>query len=166
MGKSKAPVTDKSLYDRLSRSGYTPELPLSERKELSLSEQGKRYRIVLSSKSPSVAFCIDGHIILQGRKCDKLVLIDSNSSQPSWMEVFVELKGTDVNHAVEQLRETLKKDIFCHNSIKRKYSRIVASSFPSNKSDAVLEKAKIEFIKSFGCELRKLKSNQPDFITV
>ncbi len=57
---------------------------------------------------------VDGCVITEGLRCDHLILVDEAE-----VTVFVELKGSDVKHAVEQLeashkalREHCKTNIF------------------------------------------------------
>lgn len=47
---------------------------------------------------------VDGCTIKDGIKCDKLLL-----SSDEHEERYVELKGTDVMHAIDQLEETIKR---------------------------------------------------------
>ena len=47
---------------------------------------------------------VDGCTIKDGIKCDKLLL-----SSDEHEEYYVELKGTDVMHAIDQLEETIKR---------------------------------------------------------
>lgn len=60
------------------------------------------------------------------------------------------------------MRQTLKKAIFKHSSNTDIRARIVAQSFPSNKSNPTMEKAKQEFRKDYNCDLRGMKSGQED----
>lgn len=55
-----------------------------------------------------------------------------------------------------------KKTIFKHPSNDDIRARIVAQSFPSNKSNPTMEKAKQEFRKDYNCDLRGMKSGQED----
>ena len=43
-------------------------------------------------------------------------------------------------------------------------ARIIAQSFPSNKSNPIMEKAKIEFRQKYHCDLRGMKNGQQDSI--
>ena len=101
-----------SLNDKLISLGYTPELPLANRKTLSLKENKALYRMVLSQESPVSAFCVDGVIIQSGLRCDKLILVDLSNQVPSWVVLFLELKGTAILHAIEQLRSTISNALF------------------------------------------------------
>ena len=111
-----------------------------------------------------INWCFD-NIIKEGRRCDKLVLVKRSARgefPEQWTEIFIELKGVDTKHAIAQLHETLKKSVFMHPSNDVIRARIVAQSFPSNKSDPTMEKAKQEFRKVYNCDLRGMKSGQVD----
>lgn len=159
-------VTYKSTHERLAAEGFFPEQPLKVRSKISTNEKGKRY-VLVADGLESVVYAVDGYIIKDGLRCDKLVLVkcptDEKESE-DWAEIFVELKGVDTNHAIDQLRETLKKGIFKHSSNIIIRARIVAQSFPSNKSNPAMERAKQEFRKNYNCELRGMKSGQEDTI--
>lgn len=167
MAKKRTEEESPSLYEKLTVDGFNPELSLNNRDTLSLAEKGTRYILKLSTVLPTAAFCVDGEIVRTGSRCDKLVLIDTCCESPNWVEVFVELKGSKISVAVNQLRETIKKPLFKHPSNRQRiYARIVGHSFPSNKSDNSLEKVKQEFLSRYSCDLKALKSGQPDTINV
>lgn len=154
-----------STHERLLAEGYAPEQDLQIRAKVSVSENGKRYLLITNGKEESVVYAVDGNIVKEGLKCDKLVLVKRSSKDvkpEKWTEAFVELKGVDTNHAIDQLRQTLKKAIFKHPSNDDIRARIVAQSFPSNKSNPTMEKAKQEFRKTYNCDLRGMKSGQED----
>lgn len=154
-----------STHDLLTTEGYTAEQALQIRAKISVSEKGKRYVLTTNGTEESVVYAVDGNIVTSGQKCDKLVLVkcsERDAKPEQWTEVFVELKGVDTNHAIAQLRQTLKKKIFKHPSNVDIRARIVAQSFPSNKSNPLMEKAKQEFRKDYNCDLRGMKSGQVD----
>ena len=126
---------------------YKADAPLSERKIVSTSEKGKSYRIKFSEIKPSAVYTIDGKIITEGDRCDKLVLVESNTSQNKWIEVFVELKGKDVDHAVTQLKATIDEPVFKHKTIEKLWARIVAQSYPKNTGNSTIERARDYFRK-------------------
>lgn len=126
---------------------YKAETPLAKRKIVSSSEKGKTYKITFKVIKPSAVYTIDGNIIKEGDKCDKLVLFQSKIPQNKWIEVFVELKGKDVVHAVKQLKATIDKPIFKHNTIEKQWARIVAQSFPRNTGNSTIERARDYFRK-------------------
>ena len=126
---------------------FEAESPLGEHKIVSTSEKGKTYKVQFTEVKPSAVYTIDGNIIKDGNKCDKLVLIQSDISQNRWIEIFVELKGKDVDHAIEQLKATVDKPIFQHSTIEQRWARIVAQSFPRNTGNSSYERARIYFKK-------------------
>lgn len=158
-------VTYKSTNERLRAEGYVPEQQLAVRSRLSTGEKGKRYMLVMTGALKSVVYAVDGNIVKDGQRCDKLVLVKRSSAEvdsEQWTEIFIELKGVDTDHAIDQLRETLKNPVFKHSSNDEIRARIVAESFPSNKSNPTMEKAKREFLKVYNCDLRGMKSGQED----
>ena len=126
---------------------YQADTPLGERKIVSTSEKGKTYKITFTVIKPSAVYTIDGNIITDGDRCDRLVLVQTNITQNRWIEIFVELKGTDVDHAVKQLKTTIDKPVFKHNSIEKQWVRIVAQSFPRNTGNSTIERARDYFRK-------------------
>lgn len=151
-----------NTYSSLKESGYVPEQELSVRKILATSELGKRYHLNVSGDKRSSLFKIDGVIISDGKRCDKLVLIEK--AKDDWAEIFVELKGIDVASGIEQLKACLDNQIFRHVTNKELRARIVAHSFPSHKLNPLMEKAKIEFRRKYHCDLRGMKNGQQDSI--
>ena len=154
-----------STNERLTLEGYAPEQSLQVRAKISVSENGKRYMLTTNGQEESVVYAVDGNIVEVGQRCDKLVLVKrsaKNVAPEQWTEVFVELKGVDTKHAIDQLRQTLEKAIFKHSTNDDIRARIVAQSFPSNKSNPTMEKAKQEFRKNYCCDLRGMKTGQED----
>lgn len=161
--KAEQAMTIQSTHDNLMTNGFLPEQPLQIRKTIVERENGKRYTLDVSDNKASVSYQVDGNIIKEGEKCDKLILV--KYSDDEWAEIFLELKGVDVPHAIDQLLKTLKKQIFRHPSNKDIRARIVATSFPSNKANPIMENAKKEFAgKPYFCDLRGLKNGQKDKI--
>lgn len=65
-----------NTYTRLTRLGFLPEKERTERTALSVAEAGKTYRVEWNGRKPSSAFPIDGHIINDGARCDKLIVVE------------------------------------------------------------------------------------------
>ena len=126
---------------------FKADTPLGERKIVSTSEKGKTYKITFTVIKPSAVYSIDGNIITDGDRCDRLVLVQTDIVQNRWIEIFVELKGTDVDYAVKQLKATIDKPVFKHNTIERQWVRIVAQSFPRNTGNSTIERARDYFRK-------------------
>ncbi len=151
-----------NTYSFLKGSGYAPEQELAVRKIVATYELGKRYHLNVSESKRSSLFQIDGYIISDGKRCDKLVLVEK--AKDNWAEIFVELKGVDITSGVEQLKACLDNPLFKHLTNKELRARIVAQSFPSNKANPMMEKAKIEFRQKYHCDLRGMKNGQQDSI--
>lgn len=154
-----------SLHTILGKD-YTPTLPLANREKLSLKEQQTVYRLDFGKRRSCVAYQIDGKIIKSGNKCDFLILAkqEENSVSNDWKAIFVELKGTDVEHALKQLDAAMSNKIFMHDSVVERHARIVAKSFPSSKSNPKFELAKRIFKTRHKCTLKQVSSGSPDLI--
>lgn len=154
-----------STHECLMAEGFKPEQPLRIRAKISIGEKGKRYMLDTDGVEESAVYGVDGYILKHGQRCDKLVLVKRSAKDVKpeiWAETFVELKGVDTAHAIDQLRQTLKQPIFKHASNEIVRARIVAQSFPSNKSNPTMEKAKQEFRRDYNCDLRGMKTGQVD----
>ena len=158
---------DDSLHSILSKT-YAAKMSLTERDNLSLKETKTTYKLNFTKRRLSVVYQVDGNIIKVGNKCDYLILAqqdECDKNNEKWKSIFVELKGTDVLHALAQLDATLDNKLFKHSSINEVHARIVAKSFPANNANTVFEKAKRKFKeKHRNCTFKQVSSNQPDTI--
>lgn len=153
-----------TLHDVLERR-YVPHQKLTLRSNLSLKEQQTIYRLDFGRKRLCSSFRVDGNIISEWSKCDFLILARRGESDDAkWMAVFVELKGTDVEYALEQIKATLAASVFRHDSVGERHARIVAKSFPANKANPKFEKAKRDLCRQYHCTLRQVSSGNPDMI--
>lgn len=152
----------KSTYENLIRKGYETEQVLQSRKQVSTQEQDKKYMLAIQGDFPSAVFQVDGYIIKSNLKCDKLVMVQT-STEPAetWTQIFVELKGHDSVHGMEQLLATAKNSIFTSTTNRVRKARLVATSFPANKANPKVEKMKIEFAK-MKIDYKNIKSGQTD----
>jgi len=155
----------KSTHEVLGGKGFTPKLPLVTRKTLSTSEEGKSYMLDIEGSKLSVLYQVDEYIVKDGEKCDRLVLVHTGDvgDCEQWTEIFVELKGTDVKKALNQLIETAKKPIFEHKSNIERRARVVATNFPANNSNPSIERLKIQLIK-MNVKYKQFKNGQRDSI--
>ncbi|MEM6053025.1 hypothetical protein AAH450_20970 [Erwinia sp. P7711] len=71
---------------------------------------------------------VDGCVITNGIRCDWMV-IDTESGK----EIYIELKGTDLNHAFEQLKETIRK--LTKDQKKIKSALIICTRSPMSSSE-------------------------------
>lgn len=155
----------KSTHEVLVQKGYTPKLSLNSRKTLSTSEEGKKYLLDITGSKPSVLYQVDGEIVKDGERCDKLVLVHTGDEGDceQWTEIFVELKGTDVKKALSQLIETAKKSIFQHKSNVERRARVVATNFPANNANPDVEKLKTQ-LANMKVKYKQFKNGQRDSI--
>ena len=68
-----------------------------------------KFRLKNSKKLDVRVIQVDDCVIKQGIRCDYLVIIPDNKKSSDGSEIYIELKGSDVKHAVEQLATTIKK---------------------------------------------------------
>ncbi len=151
-----------STYNSLTATGFQPEQALQSRKTVVTQEKGVKYTLDVKASLPSAVFQIDGYIITSGRRCDKLVLVNTKGEAPEeWTQIFVELKGHDAVHGIEQLLETAKNARFADKSNTARKARLVATSIPSNRANPMVEKLKREF-KKINVDYKSLKPGQRD----
>lgn len=151
-----------STYNSLTTAGFKPEQALQVRKTMVTQEKGIKYTLEIKDNHPSVVFQVDGYIVKSGRKCDKLVLINTKNESPEeWTQIFVELKRHDAIHGIEQLLDTAKNEKFSDKSNKTRKARLVATSIPSNRANPMVEKLKREF-KKIKVDYKSLKPGQKD----
>lgn len=151
------------IYSELV-ADYQPEKALAIYSSIATKENGVHYCAKVRPKREAAVFQVDGCIIREGKKCDKLVLSVDPEIDGVWRGHFIELKGTNVNDAVQQLESTIKSPIFQHPTLVKRYARIVAVAFPANRADSNVERARNRFKKEYNCELKTIKSHQPDII--
>ena len=149
-----------TLIDKISTNGFAPEQPLMQRETISVKEKGKKYTLTLKPEKECAAYQVDGVILNDGNRCDKLIVV--RYADHTEAAVFVELKGRNISHAIDQLEETLKQEIFKHRNIAKRKASIVGQSIPRNIGDSVVEKAKIRFNKMYNCQLRAFSSTSND----
>lgn len=111
----------------------------------------KSPRIVLSERKCSITFLnpsrqavrkihIDGCVITRGERCDYL-LVTTDST-----EHYVELKGRDVGHAIEQIRATIR-ELSLDASRQKKHSYVVCTRCPMAGPD--IQKHRLRFKHEF-----------------
>ncbi len=89
-------------------------------------------------------------------KCDKLILIETENQK--WCEVFVELKGQNITHVIEQLEKTLQNSLFKDANVTEKHARVIGNRIPRNTGNSVTEIAKKRFVSKYHCRLKCLSS--------
>ena len=166
-------------YDKLSVNGFSPA-DHGVRNQFVCSERRSKYVLSLEPSMEGWRYQVDNYIITAGDKCDALILAKEGGD---YAEVFVELKGSDVSHAITQLEETLKHDLFKNNDFLLRWARIAVYSYPKSQLlDQVVDKKTGEFLKKYRCELlithadklthdmfeafRKAKTREPHAINI
>lgn len=141
------------LKDKLDAFEGQPEQGWNKRKSISVGERGQVYRAIFSQKYLSAVYAIDGGIIKDYNitKCDKLILLDFNDQ--TLFELFVELKGGNIQHAIEQVEATLNNPLFKDSAVKIRQARIIGRKIPSNTGNSITEKAKKKFMSRYNCRL-------------
>lgn len=154
-----------NTYSHLLALGFSPEKERALRRELSVKENGVTYVLKPQNECYTSAFAVDGCIITEGDRCDKLIVKEQHDDSGSWANIFVELKkGSNTHHAIKQLEDTLKHEIFRHERPDKSYARIVSNITPSRRNNPDFEKAQIRFRKQYNCELRTVKNGNPDIV--
>lgn len=104
------------------------------RPEITCIEKKKAYSLQNTCRSRAVLYHMDGGVIsdLTLKKCDYLISI---AKTRGIIAILVELKGTDIWHAIEQINATLDayKDFFVN--CKCVYGRIVPAQGPKIMAD-------------------------------
>lgn len=91
-----------------------------------------------------IKIIVDGCQITEGIRCDYLVLDHQKN------EYYIELKGKDIPHAIEQLEASIKQ--LSNSSVKvQKTAIIISSRHPSN--DTSIQRAKALFKKKYKVDL-------------
>lgn len=108
-------------------------------------EENKRRLVINNPRKKRVRKVqVDGCAIIEGKRCDHLIIGPDNS------EYFVELKGCDIDHAINQLEASIYKLGTKIRSGKR-LSIIISSRCPLTTPK--IQKLKLHFRKNLMSEL-------------
>ena len=97
---------------------------------------------------------IDGCAILEGKRCDNL-LCSSNGEE----ERFVELKGSDISHAIEQLRASIQQIGECDRN---RHAYVVCTKVAPQLT-TLIQRTKSEFKRRFNAML-SVKESPADIV--
>lgn len=147
--------------ERLNAFGIMPDKGPTPMKKISVSEKGVNYNVEVQEPNISIIYPIDGVAIREGQRCDKFITV---LNEDSGVAVFLELKGCDISHAINQLESTIKNPLFRPFPSKedKTRARIISNRRVSSASRSELERAKIRFLRNYNVELRQISSLQPD----
>lgn len=119
---------------------------ITETDQSNIKFEENKSKIIFKNSLREKVICIqvDGCAIKSGMRCDNMLV------RPSGIEYYIELKGCDVNHAIEQLEATIKilsKDVFSLP----KFAFIVATKYPA--IDVKIQRATKLFKKKYHVDL-------------
>ena len=105
-------------------------------KIISVSENRRTFKVKNDSSFTINEVEVDGCYKTTGAKCDYLFEVISKDTKTNIETVsivfYVELKGSDINHAIEQLESTIQHCLTEHKKVNKKECYIVASKVPSS----------------------------------
>ena len=111
------------------------------------TEKGKRYNLINDKKFEIALFHMDGGIVCceeNEPKCDYLYIVYDQQCPTA---IFVELKGKDIRHAINQLKKSI--DRYGLGLKKRICARIVCNSVPRLYNDPLVKNFKKELMKRY-----------------
>ena len=111
---------------------------------VSVSENRRTFRIKNDSTFEVNKVEVDGCYKTEGLRCDYLFeIIENRKNNRTIKKIFyVELKGSDITHAIHQLEATIVDCSSIHNNIETQECYIIASKFPSSGASSQLLKKK------------------------
>ena len=112
-------------------------------KKIVFQENKSKLTIVNKDEVLCDKITVDGCEITEGKRCDFLLLIKQS-------ECYVELKGQDVNKAIEQIETTIKK-LSVNSQKHKKRSYIIGTRIPL--SSETIQNLKIQFRKKYNSTL-------------
>ena len=114
------------------------------------SENGRTIRLQNPTRKEITIVYVDGCQIVKGKRCD-LLFISEN------VAFFVELKGTDINHAFEQIKASIRT---LSKAVDKKAisSFIICTRVPPATSTSI-QRMKKELKKTFKSEM-KIKNRE------
>lgn len=148
--------------DRLNSKNVSQESPLMKRNTITVAENGRKYSVDIVNGAESVAYQIDGDAIWDGNKCDKFVAAVKDDNG---IAIFVELKGKDITHAIEQLEATVKHRLFMPSPRQDDFARariVTLNSGPASASKVKFIQAQNRFKKLYNIDLQIRKGSQKD----
>lgn len=119
----------------------------TEDSNIKFEENGKKIIFVNSNKKICYKIQVDGCAIRSGVRCDKLLKVGDFNKDGK--EYYVELKGSDVLHAVDQIYTSIK---MLHNDNSLLEGFIIFSNM-SPKFSSKIQMAKARFKKDFDAKL-------------
>ena len=108
-----------------------------------------KFRLENSQQLEIKVIQVDNCVIKQGMRCDYLVIVPSKNKSTSEQEIYIELKGSDVKHAIEQLATTIQQ--LTENMAASKLCFIASTRCPINSTQ--IQNFKQKFKKNYKAKL-------------
>ncbi|MBT9310854.1 hypothetical protein [Leptothoe kymatousa] len=121
--------------DCIFKKSKDPKIALAEKKSKFSIENPKRTEVIV--------YQVDGCLIKNGERCDYLILIDNQD-----LQVFVELKGSEIVKAIGQLANSLEQLANKRKDI-HKQCFVIATRNRTPKRDPGLTNAQNKFRKKY-----------------
>ena len=146
---------------RLNELNIKPDKGPAPMKKVSITEKGVNYTVDARESDSVTIYPIDGVLIKEGLRCDKLITIFKDDIG---IALFLELKGGNISHAIDQLESTIRHPLFLPYPSKKDKTRarIISSRGVKSASKVKYEDAKIRFRKIYNVDLKLLSNLQPD----
>ncbi len=135
----------KGIPAECQENNSNPKIPLEENKS--------KITFLNPDRITVIKIKVDGCVIKKDDptlRCD-YVLIPKKDDTRDDIEIYIELKGCAVNHAVDQIKSTIKK--LSSNPAKlRKLCFIISTRVPKQGTD--IQKLQVQFKKEFNANFR------------
>jgi hypothetical protein len=118
---------------------------------IKVEEKGKQAVFLNPGNEEHTKTKVDGCLIRGSTACDWVV------SRPDCGDILVELKGCDVDRALEQVRATIKYWKSAGYAQPRIAALVVCSRYP--RFDTKLQRAKVEFKRKFNAPIHLFARN-------
>jgi hypothetical protein len=116
-------------------------IPLEENKSKFVIENPNQFKVCVVQ--------VDGCAIKEGRRCDYLVIPDEQDIKKT-LEIYIELKGSKILDAIEQLEATIKQ-LSDHPAKQEKVCIIISTRCPLSTPE--IQKFKLRFKKTYNAKL-------------
>jgi hypothetical protein len=121
--------------------------------KVKIEEKGKKAVFLNPQRSQYLRIKLDGCVVQQSVACDWLVRCEHGGA-------LVELKGTDVDHAIEQIEASFKLVRAADDCPPKLGGLVVCAGRPKHPSfDTKLQRAKQRFAKHFGAPIHVVVGN-------
>ncbi|HBK21592.1 MAG TPA: hypothetical protein DDZ60_03520 [Planktothrix sp. UBA10369] len=131
----------KKRFPECENTSSNKLIPLAENKSKLVIENPNQFRVCVIE--------VDGCAIKEGLRCDYLVIPDQQDIKKV-IEIYIELKGSKILHAIEQLEATMKK-LSDDPAKQEKVCIIISTRCPLAGND--IQNFKKDFIKKYNAKL-------------